>query len=65
MTQCLACGGPTKTRREKHYRYAESGLPNVVIEDGVKGTTCEQCGETSTSTRAIEELHRQIAATPT
>lgn len=21
MTRCLACGGSTKTRREKHYRY--------------------------------------------
>jgi putative transcriptional regulator len=62
MTQCLACGGPTKTRREKHYRYAESGLPNVVIEDAVKVTTCERCGETYTSIPAIEELHRQIAA---
>ena len=62
MTQCLECGGPTKTRREKHYRYAESGLPNVVIEDAVKVTTCERCGETYTSIPAIEELHRQIAA---
>ena len=62
MTQCLACSGPTKTRQEKHYRYAECGLPNVVIEDAVKVTTCERCGETYTSIPAIEELHRQIAA---
>jgi putative transcriptional regulator len=62
MTQCLACGGPTKVRREKHYRYVECGLPNVVIEDAVKVTTCEGCGEMYTSIPAIEELHRQIAA---
>lgn len=62
MTQCLACGGPTKTRREKHYRYMECGLRNIVIEDAVKVTTCERCGETYTSIPAIEELHRQIAA---
>jgi len=62
MSQCLACGGPTKTRREKHYRYAECGLPSVVIEDAVKVATCERCGETYTSIPAIEQLHRQIAA---
>lgn len=62
MTQCLACAGPMKTRREKHYRYMECGLPNVVIEGAVKVTTCERCGETYTSIPAIEGLHRQIAA---
>jgi putative zinc finger/helix-turn-helix YgiT family protein len=62
MSQCLGCGGLTKTRREKHYRYAESGLPNVVIEDAVKVTVCERCGETYTSIPDIEELHRQIVA---
>lgn len=62
MTRCLACGGPMKTRREKHYRYTECGLPNVVIGDAVKVTTCERCGETYTSIPAIEALHRQIAA---
>jgi putative zinc finger/helix-turn-helix YgiT family protein len=62
MTQCLACEGPIKTRREKHYRYTECGLPNVVIEDAVKVTTCGRCGETYTSIPAIEGLHREIAA---
>ncbi len=62
MTECLACGGSTKVRREKHYRYAECGLPNVVIEDAVKVTICGRCGETYTSIPAIDELHRQIAA---
>lgn len=62
MMQCLACGGPTKTHREKHYRYTESGLPNVVIEDAVTVATCGRCGDTYTSIPSIEELHRQIAA---
>lgn len=62
MTRCLACAGPTKMRREKHYRYTECGLPNVVIEDAVKVTTCERCREMYTSIPAIEGLHRQIAA---
>ena len=62
MTQCLTCGGRTKTQREKHYRYTECGLPNVVIEGAVKVTTCGRCGETYTSIPAIQGLHRQIAA---
>jgi putative zinc finger/helix-turn-helix YgiT family protein len=62
MTGCVVCGGPTKTRREKHYRYTECGLPNVIIEDAVKVTACERCAETYTSIPAIEGLHRQIAA---
>lgn len=62
MTRCLTCGGPTKTRREKHYRYTECGLPNVVIDDAVKVTTCARCGETYTSIPAIDKLHGQIAA---
>jgi putative zinc finger/helix-turn-helix YgiT family protein len=62
MTHCLACEGPIKTRREKHYRYTECGLPNVIIEDAVKVTTCGRCGETYTSIPAIEGLHREIAA---
>lgn len=62
ITQCHACGGSTRTRREKRYRYTECGLPNVVIDDVVDVTTCERCGETYTSIPAIDDLHRQIAA---
>src|SRR5919198_3857104 len=52
---------PDKDTREKRYRYAETGLPDVVIENVVM-VACEPCGETYTSVPAIEELHRQIAA---
>ena len=62
MSQCLACGAATKTRRQKQYRYTECGLPNVVIDDVVRVTTCVRCSETYTSIPAIEQLHRQIAA---
>jgi len=61
MTTCVECGGPVKTRREKHYRYPECGLPNVVV-DGVEITECRRCGETYTGIPAIEGLHRAIAA---
>lgn len=62
MTRCVACGGPTRTRREKRYRYTECGLPNVVIDDAVTVTTCRRCGETYTSIPSIEKLHGEIAA---
>ena len=61
MTTCAECGGPVKTRREKHYRYAECGLPNVIV-DGIAVSECQRCGETYTGIPAIEGLHRAIAA---
>lgn len=61
MTRCLECGAPTKTRREKRYRYTECGLTNVIV-DGIETTECPRCGETYTGIRAIEQLHRAIAA---
>ena len=51
-----------KTRREKVYRYAESGLANVFLSGGVETGTCERCGETYTGIPAIEELHRTLAS---
>jgi len=61
MTTCVECGGPVKTRREKHYRYAECGLPNVIVE-GIEISECQRCGETYTGIPALEGLHRVIAA---
>lgn len=51
-----------KTKREKSYRYAECGLPNVTIENAVDVATCAKCGETYTGIPAIEGLHRALAA---
>jgi putative zinc finger/helix-turn-helix YgiT family protein len=62
MTQCVACGGPVKTKREKAYRYAECGLPHVILDNAADVATCSRCGETYTSIPAIEGLHRAIAA---
>lgn len=61
MTRCVACGGPVKTKREKQYRYAESGLPSVILENAVVSTTCTQCGETYIGIPAVEALHRAVA----
>jgi putative transcriptional regulator len=61
MTRCVTCGGATKTKREKSYRYAECGLPNVVLENVVEVSVCTKCGGTYTGIPAIEGLHRAIA----
>src|SRR6266849_10082587 len=61
MTKCPQCGGVTKTRREPAYRYAESGLSNVVLIKAVTTTSCSKCGEVYTGFRAIERLHKAIA----
>jgi putative zinc finger/helix-turn-helix YgiT family protein len=62
MIRCVACGGSVKAKREKAYRYAECGLPHVVLENAVDVATCPRCGETYTGIPAIEGLHRAIAA---
>lgn len=61
MTRCVVCGGPVKTKREKVYRYAEGGLPHVILDNAVDVATCTKCGETFTGIPAIEGLHRAIA----
>src|SRR5713101_8279495 len=61
MTKCPQCGGRTKTRREPAYRYAESGLSNVVLINAVTTTSCSKCGEVYPGFRGIERLHKAIA----
>jgi len=60
-TRCPECGGSVKTRKEKKYRYAESGLPHVILKDAVTTTVCERCGATFTGIHAMGPLHRAIA----
>jgi putative transcriptional regulator len=62
MTRCMACGGPVTRKREKAYRYAECGLPQVMLVNAVEVATCPTCGETYTGIPAIERLHRVLAA---
>ena len=50
-----------ESRRENH-RYAESGLPNVVLMD-VEVRRCPRCGETAIVIPKIEGLHRALAMT--
>ena len=61
MTKCPRCGGVARTRREPAYRYAESGLSNVVLINAVTTTRCSKCGEVYAGVRAIERLHTAIA----
>jgi putative zinc finger/helix-turn-helix YgiT family protein len=43
-----------------NYRYAESGLPNVVLV-GIEVRRCPKCGEEAISIPRIEELHKTLA----
>ena len=61
MTKCPRCRGATETRREPTYRYAESGLADVVLINAVTTASCSKCGEVYTGFRAIERLHKVIA----
>jgi len=58
--KCAECGGSLKVTGDTH-RYAESGLPNVVLH-GVQVRTCGTCGEEEVAIPNIAGLHRCIAA---
>ena len=57
--QCVVCGATMATRPE-NYRYTESGLPHVILQD-VAISRCPQCGETEVAIPQIEDLHRAVA----
>jgi putative zinc finger/helix-turn-helix YgiT family protein len=59
MTTCLDCRGPLQATRGS-YRYADSGLPGVVLR-GVEVRRCSRCGAEEVAIPRIEELHRLIA----
>jgi putative zinc finger/helix-turn-helix YgiT family protein len=56
---CVECGGTLKATRAP-YRYAESGLPGVVLL-GVEVRRCRKCAGEEVAIPRIEELHRLIA----
>ena len=56
---CQDCGGMLKVSRAP-YRYAESGLPGVVLL-GVEVSRCQKCGAEEVAIPRIEELHRLMA----
>ena len=47
-------------RTVENHRYAESGLPNVVLV-GVEVRRCPNCGENMVAIPRMEELHRTLA----
>lgn len=57
--KCDSCGGAMKTSR-RNYRYKESGLSNVVLEN-VELRRCPRCGEEELVLPRIAELHRVLA----
>jgi putative zinc finger/helix-turn-helix YgiT family protein len=59
MRKCPKCRTPMQTARQNH-RYAESGLPNVVLV-GVEVSSCPGCGERVISIPRLAQLHRAIA----
>jgi DNA-binding transcriptional regulator YiaG len=46
--------------RRENYRYTESGLPNVVIEDA-EVLQCPSCGVRAVAIQSMEVLHRVLA----
>lgn len=59
MMKCPQCRNEMICKTENH-RYAESGLPNVVLV-GVEVEHCENCGEHLVSIPDIEGLDRALA----
>lgn len=57
---CRACGVGELVSSKERYVYAESGLPNVVLE-GVTIRRCPNCQEFEVVIPRVLELHRCIA----
>jgi putative zinc finger/helix-turn-helix YgiT family protein len=57
--KCPQCRTPMESKRE-NVRWADSGLPNVVLID-VEVRRCPACGEHTTAIPRIEALHRALA----
>ncbi len=58
--RCAKCGGNLRVTGSTH-RYAESGLPYVVLH-GVQVRKCQECGEEEVAIPDIAGLHRCMAA---
>lgn len=57
--KCTECRSVMRSTRE-NYRYSESGLSNVVLEN-VEIYRCAQCGVERVAIPRIEGLHRALA----
>ena len=60
MTRCPDCGTPLRVRRNRRYRYRESGLDQVVLT-GIRTYWCPKCRQESPEIPNILGLHREIA----
>ena len=58
--KCPACRNAELHETTKVHRYAESGLPNVVLQ-GVKVKECPKCGHRLIGIPKMEQLHRTLA----
>ncbi len=58
--RCLECGGNTKPRKPRKYRYVESGLSTVYLQ-GITVHTCEQCRAEYPELPVVQVLHAAIA----
>lgn len=57
--ECTSCGEQLMPER-RNYRYAESGLPNVILQ-GVEVADCPKCGNSDVFIPRMAQIHRAIA----
>lgn len=61
--ECTNCGEPVNAEL-RHYRYAESGLSNVVLQ-GVEVADCPKCGNSDAIIpRMVNVLGRLLSHSP-
>lgn len=58
--KCPECGEADLLESRENHRYAESGLPNVVLQD-ILVRRCPNCGAHLVSLPRLAELHRCLA----
>ncbi|MBI3279797.1 MAG: YgiT-type zinc finger protein [Acidobacteria bacterium] len=56
---CTNCGD-NLTPERRNYRYAESGLSNVILQD-VEVADCPKCGNSDVIVPRMAKIHRAIA----
>lgn len=60
MVKCFECGKTLRVRRNREYRYRESGLDSVILT-GIRVFECPGCHEVFAEIPNIVGLHRAIA----
>jgi len=57
--ECTNCGEKVAYERY-NYRYAESGLSNVILQ-GIEAADCPKCGNAAVIIPRMAKIHRAIA----